>query len=66
LFTGLRLNEGIDLTAIRTRYSVDVWGRYGHELERFVEGGWLRRDGRRLWLTRPGMLLAHEIMTVFV
>jgi oxygen-independent coproporphyrinogen-3 oxidase len=66
LFTGLRLNEGIDLTTIRSRYSVDVWERYGRELERFVEGGWLRRDGRRLWLTRPGMLLAHEIMTVFV
>ncbi len=66
LFTGLRLNEGIDLTAIGSRYSVDVWGRYGRDLERFVEGGWLRRDGRRLWLTRAGMLLAHEIMTVFV
>jgi oxygen-independent coproporphyrinogen-3 oxidase len=66
LFTGLRLNEGLDVTAIQTRYGVDVWRRYGHELDRFVQGGWLRRDGARLWLTRQGMLLAHEVMTVFV
>jgi oxygen-independent coproporphyrinogen III oxidase len=66
LFTGLRLTKGIDVTRIQTRYGVDVWRQYGHELERFVQGGWLRRDGARLWLTRQGMLLAHEVMTVFV
>jgi oxygen-independent coproporphyrinogen-3 oxidase len=66
LFTGLRMADGIDLEAIRGRYGVDVWGRYGAELERFVEAGCLRREGNRLWLTRSGMLLAHEVMTVFV
>jgi oxygen-independent coproporphyrinogen III oxidase len=66
LFTGLRLNKGVDVTAIQARYGVDVWRTYGRELERFVEGGWLRREGPRLWLTRSGMLLAHEVMAVFV
>ena len=66
LFTGLRLVDGIDANAIQTRYGVDVWRRFGADLERFIEAGCLRRDGSRLRLTRQGMLLAHEVMTVFV
>ena len=66
LFTGLRLVDGIDVNAIQARYGVDVWQRYGRELEPFIEAGCLRRDGASLRLTRQGMLLAHEVMTVFV
>ena len=66
LFTGLRLTEGVNLDAIRAVFGVDVWARYGAELEPFLEAGVLRRDGPRLWLTRQGMLLAHEVMTSFV
>ena len=66
LFTGLRLVEGIDLVDISRRYGVDVWQRYGRELDPFVETGVLRREGPRLRLTREGMLLAHEVMAVFV
>jgi oxygen-independent coproporphyrinogen III oxidase len=66
LFTGLRLNEGIDLRAVKSRYGVDVWGRYGGELQPFVDQGLLIYDGRGLRLTREGMLLAHEVMTVFI
>jgi oxygen-independent coproporphyrinogen-3 oxidase len=65
LFTGLRLARGIDLEAVRARYGVDVWGRYGAELQPFVDQGLLQHD-RGLRLTRTGMLLAHEIMTVFI
>jgi oxygen-independent coproporphyrinogen-3 oxidase len=66
LFTALRLVDGIDGNAIQTRYGVDVWRRYGADLEPFIEVGCLRRDGVRLSLTRQGMLVAHEIMSVFV
>ena len=66
LFTGLRLVDGIDVNAIQTRYGVDVWRRFGVDLEPFLEAGCLRRDGNRLSLTRQGMLLAHEVMSVFV
>ena len=66
LFTGLRLVEGVDLTAMRGRYGVDVWHRYGADLARFVDEGLLVHAEDRLRLTRRGMLLAHEVMTVFV
>ena len=66
LFTGLRLTGGIDLETIRARYGVDVWRRYGEELQPFVDERLLIYDGGRLRLSRSGMLLAHEVMTVFV
>jgi oxygen-independent coproporphyrinogen-3 oxidase len=66
LFTGLRLASGVDLEAIGKRYGVDVWERYGRELEPFLESGVLTRMDGRLALTRQGMLVAHEVMLVFV
>ena len=66
LFTGLRLNAGVDLGAMRDRYGVDVWDRHGGELQPFVDQGILLYDGRLLRLPRAGMLLAHEIMAVFI
>jgi oxygen-independent coproporphyrinogen-3 oxidase len=66
LFTGLRLNEGIALDTLAARYGVDVWDRYGPALEGFLGDGLLVKSGGRLALTRRGMLLANEILQVFV
>lgn len=66
LFTGLRLVEGIDLDAIGRRYGVDIWARYGEALAPFVQEQWLVRDGPGLRLTRQGMMMANEVMAVFV
>lgn len=66
LFTGLRLSDGVSLHEVNRRYAVDVWERFGDQLEPFIEEGLLRRSPDRLWLTRRGMLLAHDIMAVFV
>ena len=66
LFTGLRLSDGVDEIAVERRYGVDIWRRYGADLQPFLDTGLLKRQNRRLWLTRRGMLLAHEVMTVFV
>ena len=66
LFTGLRLNVGVDLRTVKERYGVDVWTEFGRELQPFVDEGFLIYDDRSLRLTRAGMLLAHEVMTVFI
>jgi oxygen-independent coproporphyrinogen-3 oxidase len=66
LFTGLHLTEGIDLEVIGRRYGVDVWARFGPDLAPFVDMGCLVRQGPRLFLTREGMLVANEVMAVFV
>jgi oxygen-independent coproporphyrinogen-3 oxidase len=66
LFTALRLADGVDIVALGERYGVDIWERYGANLAPFVEQGLLLREGSRLRLPRNGMLVAHEVMTVFV
>jgi oxygen-independent coproporphyrinogen-3 oxidase len=66
VFTGLRLTDGVDLEEIRQLFGVDIWPRQGHELTRFAEAGLLLREGSRIRLTRRGMLLAHEVMAIFV
>jgi oxygen-independent coproporphyrinogen-3 oxidase len=66
MFTGLRLAEGVNLSEIGRKYQVDVWRRFGADLRPYLEEGLLVRDGEQLRLTRRGMLLAHEVMTVFV
>jgi len=65
LFTGLRLSKGPDLRVIESRYCVDIWTRYAAQLQLFIDEGLLIYDGG-LRLTRAGMLLAHEIMAVFI
>jgi oxygen-independent coproporphyrinogen-3 oxidase len=66
LFMGLRLRDGVDLAAIDQRYAVDTWERYGTALEPHLAAGLVEKDGSWLRLTRQGMLLSHEVMTVFV
>lgn len=66
LVTGLRLVEGVDLAGIEDRYGVDVMRRFGSDLELFFDAGVLVHDAGRLRLTRPGMLVANEVMRAFV
>ena len=65
LFTGLRLAEGVDVECAARRYGVDVWGRFGDELQPFIDAGVLLREGPQLRLTREGMLVANEVMQGF-
>jgi oxygen-independent coproporphyrinogen-3 oxidase len=66
LFTGLRLSAGVDLERFAARYGVDVWARYGDELQPFLDAGHAIRQGPMFRLTRTGMLIANEVMAVFV
>ena len=66
LFTGLRLSCGVDAELLSMRYGIDVWGRFGERLAPFLDAGILLRQDTCLRLTRPGMLLANEVMSVFV
>jgi len=66
LFTGLRLNRGVDINILSARYGIDIWSRFGDRLAPFVDAGILLRQDGRLRLTRPGMLLGNEVMSVFV
>jgi len=66
LFTGLRLSVGVDAGNIQLRFGVDPWSRYGTHLQPLVGTGFVWREGARFGLTRPGMLMANEILAIFV
>jgi oxygen-independent coproporphyrinogen III oxidase len=66
LFMELRLADGIRLERIRRTYGVDVWKEWGSKLARFEDAGLLEHDDTRLRLTRPGMLLANDVMITFL
>ncbi len=67
LFMGLRLTDGIDVATVAREHGIDIWSRYGPDLLPYVEAGLLEHEaGRRLALTRRGMLLANDVMAVFI
>jgi len=67
LFMGLRLTAGLDLASLHRYHGIDIWERYGQDLTSYVTAGLLVHEpGRRLALTRNGMLLANEVMAVFI
>ena len=66
LFMGLRVTRGVDLDGLSRNYGIEVWEKFGARLAPFLDSGVLSRQDGRLLLTRQGMLLANEVMSVFV
>lgn len=66
LFTGMRLNVGINREGFFHRFGLDPWERYGSDLDPFVQSGRVWHQSGRFGLTREGMLVANEILAVFV
>jgi len=66
LFMGLRLSAGIDEGNFRARYGVEPWAQYRDTLQPLVEEGLMWRRDPGFGLTRRGMLVANEILVMFV
>jgi oxygen-independent coproporphyrinogen-3 oxidase len=66
LITGLRLVDGVDLDELGGRYGADIWATYADALAPYVDAGHVVREGARLRLSRPGLLISQEILGVFV
>jgi oxygen-independent coproporphyrinogen-3 oxidase len=66
LFTGLRLTAGIDLATFEVDHGVDPWAEYGAALAPYCDLGLVWKTSERFGLSRPGMLVANEILAVFV
>jgi oxygen-independent coproporphyrinogen-3 oxidase len=66
LFMGLRLSEGINLSAFQSEYGIDVAERYGDDLPRLADAGLVKLEEGRLALTPAGRLLSNEVFVSFV
>jgi oxygen-independent coproporphyrinogen-3 oxidase len=65
IMMGLRLVDGISLSAFQSVYGLDLEARYGDDLRRFREAGLVADDDGRIRLTGRGRLLANEVLAVF-
>ncbi len=65
LMLGLRLRDGIDVSAVEEEFQVSLVDIYGESLEALKEKG-LIDLGERLALTKKGLFLANEAMVEFV
>ncbi|HHP51314.1 MAG TPA: radical SAM family heme chaperone HemW [Moorella mulderi] len=66
LFMGLRLREGIDLSAFAERFGVALEEVYGREIEVLLRKGLLLREENRLFLAPKALPLANEVFCLFV
>jgi oxygen-independent coproporphyrinogen-3 oxidase len=66
MVTGLRLAAGVDVDGMSERYGIAVRSRYWAGLRPFFESGLVVEQGPLVRLTRDGMLVANEILQVFV
>jgi oxygen-independent coproporphyrinogen-3 oxidase len=66
MFTGLRLSCGVDVDGVSERYGIDARERYWDRLQPFFDSRLLLSEGPVIRLSRDGMLVANEILQVFV
>jgi oxygen-independent coproporphyrinogen-3 oxidase len=65
MFSGLRLTQGLSLTAFDERFGKHMLELYP-EISGWVSEGFIETDGNRLWLTHRGFLVANSIFVRFV
>jgi oxygen-independent coproporphyrinogen III oxidase len=61
LIFGLRLNDGVDLRALRERFPSVPWAAVEGIVQRFVDDGLAVQQAERLRLTRRGRLVADSV-----
>ena len=66
LIMGLRLAGGVDVVALGALVGCDIEARFGADLRPFVDASLVDLAEGRWRLTRRGMLLANEVLAVFV
>jgi oxygen-independent coproporphyrinogen-3 oxidase len=66
LFMGLRLADGIGRRNFQARFGVDPWSRHAEALRPHVEAGRVWTTDERFGLTREGMLVANDVLSLFV
>jgi len=66
LFLGLRLNRGVDLAALRRRYSSALLAGTHQKIAKLCSHGLLQHAGIQLQLTPRGRLLSNEVFAEFL
>ena len=66
MFLGLRLLDGLDLTAASTRLGIDLAAKYQTPIAELLDLGLLEQQNHRLRLTGDAYLIANQVFTRFM
>ena len=66
MFLGLRLLDGLDLTAASTRLGIDLAAKYQTPIAELLDLGLLEQQNHRLRLTGDAYLIANQAFTRFM
>ncbi len=65
-FLGLRMNEGVDVDALRQEFGPEMVAQAMEKVERLVGDGLLIADSARVRLTARGRLISNEVFQEFL
>jgi oxygen-independent coproporphyrinogen-3 oxidase len=65
-FLGLRLNQGVDVSALRQEFGSELVAPALETVERLVDDGLLILHGQRARLTSRGRLLSNDVFQEFL
>jgi oxygen-independent coproporphyrinogen-3 oxidase len=66
IMLALRTCDGVDLEVMAARYGLDAQRTYGDVVQSLLEDRLLQQEGRRLTLTRRGIMLANAVCGQFL
>ena len=62
----LRLSDGISEEEFSERFGEDFWHKYGDACIPFLQGGFLRREEGRVFLTESGMPVSNTVIAALI
>ena len=66
IFLALRLQEGVDIVEINSKYNIDFEKKYKKIIEKYAEPNLLEIIDNHCKLTEKGILLSNDIMSEFL
>ena len=64
-FLGLRKLQGVDLAQFEQWFGSPAEAYYGPTLDSLIDGGFLERDGSRVWMSEQGLRVADSVIENF-
>ncbi len=65
-FLGLRLNDGVDLDALKPEFGENQVGAYGDTISELTSAGFLEKYAATIRLTAKGRMLSNEVFERFI
>jgi oxygen-independent coproporphyrinogen-3 oxidase len=62
IMLALRLSDGVDEAEFASRFGRNFWNTYGQSCIPYIDGGFLCREGGRIFLTERGFPVSNTVL----